>query len=234
MLLCGALALAIAAAILLRGRRRDVHLLFAGVAADMGLWYLAQSFYGLFQATVWARVTAVLAILLPQFTLHFFEAIVPRRDGTKSFLLRFAGGLAVPMLLLTFSPQHKSSIVRVAIFVYAFGLLGAGLWSLAIRGQKSGSRATKRRVSFLVVIGALAASFSLADFLWFIGAELPPVGAVLRSSFSSCWPNRCAASGCSTSTRWSAGSWCRPRSRFSWRASSSRSSPTSGASTPSI
>jgi two-component system, NtrC family, sensor histidine kinase HydH len=183
MLLCGALALAIAAAILLRGRRRDVHLLFAGVAADMGLWYLAQSFYGLFQATVWARVTAVLAILLPQFILHFFEAIVPRRDGTKSFLLRVAGGLAVPMLLLTFSPQHKSSIVRVAIFLYAFGLLGAGLWSLAIRGQKSGSRATKRRVSFLVVIGALAASFSLADFLWFIGAELPPVGAVLSIVF---------------------------------------------------
>jgi two-component system sensor histidine kinase HydH len=183
MLLCGALALAIAAAILLRGRRRDVHLLFAAVAADMGLWYLAQSFYGLFQAAIWARVTAVLAILLPQFILHFFEAIVPRRDGTKSLLLRVAGGLAVPMLLLAFSPQHKSSIVRVAIFLYAFGLLAAGLWSLAIRGQKSGSRATKRRVSFLVVIGALAAIFSLADFLWFIGAELPPVGAVFSIVF---------------------------------------------------
>jgi signal transduction histidine kinase len=183
MLLCGALALAIAAAILLRGRRRDVHLLFGGVAADMGLWYLAQSFYGLFQATVWARVTAVLAILLPQFILHFFEAIVPRRDGSSSLLLRVAGALAIPMLLLAFSPQHKSSVVRVTIFLYAFGLLAAGLWALAIRGQQSGSRATKRRVSFLVVIGALAASFSLADFLWFIGAELPPVGAVLSIVF---------------------------------------------------
>jgi signal transduction histidine kinase len=183
MLLCGALALAIAASILLRGRRRLVHLLFAGVAVDMGLWYLAQSLYGLFQASVWARVTAVLAILLPQFTLHFFEAIVPRRNAEKIFLLRFAFALAVPLLLLALSPQHNASIVRVAIFVYAFGLLAAGLWSLAVRGQKSGSRATKRRVSFLVVIGALAATFSLADFLWFIGAELPPVGAVLSIVF---------------------------------------------------
>jgi len=183
MLLCGALALAIAASILLSGRRRDVHLLFAGVAIDMGLWYLAQSLYGLYQASIWARVTAVLAILLPQFTLHFFEAIVPRRGGNNSALLRFAGVLAVPMLLLAVSPQHKSGVVRVAIFIYAFGLLAAGLWSLAIRGQKSGSRATKRRVSFLVVIGALAASFSLADFLWFIGADLPPVGAVLSIVF---------------------------------------------------
>jgi signal transduction histidine kinase len=183
MLLCGALALAIGASILLRGRRRDVHLLFTGVATDMGLWYLAQSLYGLFQASVWARVTAVLAILLPQFTLHFFEAIVPRRDGSNSLLLRVAGGLAIPMLLLALSPQHQSGIVRVTIFIYAFGLLAGGLLSLAIRGQKSGSRATKRRVSFLVVIGALAASFSLADFLWFIGAELPPVGAVLSIVF---------------------------------------------------
>src|SRR3954447_25090223 len=138
MLLCGAMALAIAASILLRGRRRLVHLLFAGVAVDMGLWYLAQSLYGLFQANVWARVTAVLAILLPQFTLHFFEAIVPRRGAEKTRLLRFAGALAVPMLLLALSPQHKSAIVRVAIFLYAFGLLAAGLWSLAVRGQKSG------------------------------------------------------------------------------------------------
>src|SRR5262249_44404279 len=178
MLLCGAMALAIAASILLRGRRRLVHLLFAGVAVDMGLWYLAQSLYGLFQANFWARVTAVLAILLPQFTLHFFEAIVPRRNAEKTALLRFAGALAVPLLLLALSPQHKASIVRVAIFVYAFGLLAAGLWSLAVRGQKSGSRATQRRVSFLVVIGALPATFSLADFLWFLGAELPPGGAV--------------------------------------------------------
>src|SRR5882757_4902330 len=183
MLLCGALALAIAASILLRGRRRIVHLLFAGVATDMGLWYLAQSLYGLFHANIWARVTAVLAILLPQFTLHFFEAIVPRVGRTNSPLLRFAGLAAIPMLLLALSPQHKSGIVRVTIFLYAFGLLAAGLWSLAVRGQKSGSRATKRRVSFLVVIGALAACFSFADFLWFIGAELPPVGAVLSIVF---------------------------------------------------
>ncbi len=183
LLLCGALALAIAASILLRGRRRDAHLLFAGVATDMGLWYLAQSLYGIFHANVWARITAVLAIMLPQFTLHFFEAIVPRRYGTNSVLLRFAGALAIPMLLLALSPQHQSAAVRVAILLYAFGLLAAGLWSLAIRGQKSGSRATQRRVSFLVVIGALAAVFSLADFLWFIGAELPPVGAVLSIVF---------------------------------------------------
>jgi hypothetical protein len=67
--------------------------------------------------------------------------------------------------------------------MYVFGLIAAGLWALALRGQKSDSRATQRRVKFLVFIGALATVFTLGDFLWFIGAPLPPVGAVLSIVF---------------------------------------------------
>ena len=139
------------------------------------------------------------------------------------------------MLLLTFSPQHNSSIVRVAIFLYAFGLLGAGLWSLAIRGQKSGSRATKRRVSFLVVIGALAASFSLADFLWFIGAELPPVGAVLSIVFLFLAGRIAAPRAPARPLRDGRPSHGLDRARVSLGGHLLRcSSPTSAASTPSI
>jgi len=167
--------------------------LFAAVATDIGLWYLAQSLYGLFQASIWARLTAVLAILLPQFTLHFFDAIVPRSGGAKAPLLRFARALAVPMLVLAVLPQSDSSIARVVIFLYAFGLLAAGLWSLAVRGQKSGSRATKRRVSFLVVIGALAATFSLADFSGSSGPICRPSARSCRSCSCFCWRSRCGA-----------------------------------------
>ncbi|MEO7097162.1 MAG: ATP-binding protein [Polyangiales bacterium] len=41
----------------------------------------------------------------------------------------------------------------------------------------------KARTRFLAVIGALATAFQLADFLWWIGARLPPVGAVLSIVF---------------------------------------------------
>lgn len=181
-LFCGALALAIAVSILLRGRPRRAQWLFAAFAADIGLWYLAQWLYQWVRADVWARFTAVLAVLLPQFALHLFEALVPepRRPAP---LLRVAGLLMVPVLLLSVSPQHSHGWVRGVIFTYVFGLLAAGFWSLALRGERSRSRAIQRRVRFLVFIGALAAAFSLADFLWFIGAPLPPVGAVLSIVF---------------------------------------------------
>jgi len=174
--------LAIGLSILLRGRIRRPQLFFAGFAIDMGLWYLAQWLYRWAQLDVWARSTAVLAVLLPQFALHLFEAIMPH-PGKRSSLLRTAGLLAVPMFVLAVTPLHERRWARASIFLYVLVLVAAGLGSMALRASRSGSLATTRRVHFLVLIGALAGVFSLADFLWFVVAPLPPVGAVLSTVF---------------------------------------------------
>src|SRR5690606_33708181 len=94
-----------------------------------------------------------------------------------------AHGLAAVFLVLAVSSLHEHGLVRGAVLLYVFGLFAAGLWALYRRGESSGSKATQRRVRFLVVFGALAITFSLADFLWFVGAPLPPVGAVLATVF---------------------------------------------------
>jgi two-component system sensor histidine kinase HydH len=181
-LFCGVVALAIAISLLLRGRPRRVELLFFAFAADIGLWYLAQWLYLFVQADVWAQFTAMLAVLLPQFAVHLFEAIVPQPER-RSTLVRVAGVLMVPMVLLVLSPHHQHPWVRILVFLYVFGLVLAGCWSLAVRGRRNRSRVTQRRIFFLALVGALAAAFSLADFLWFIGAPVPPVGAVLSIVF---------------------------------------------------
>ncbi len=183
LVLCAALAFAIAASVLLRGRRRPNHRLFAAFAGDVALWYLAQSLYGIFQANIWARVTAVLAALLPHLAIRLFEAIVPPPAGTRRRLRRAALLLSVPVGLVVASPYYGHGYARGLVFFYAFGLLGAALWALAARGWASPSRATKGRVRYLVVVGALASAFNLFDFLWFIGAELPPFGSVLSVIF---------------------------------------------------
>ncbi len=180
-LFCGALALAIAASVLLRGRPGRAQWLFAAFSVDIGLWYLAQWLYLDGRAQVWAHFTAVLVVLMPQLALHLFEAIFPRPG--PSVLLRVAGGLLAVMVVLVMSPLHEHGLVRAAVLLYVFGLFAAGLLSLLRRGESSRSRVTQRRVRFLVVCGASAATFSLADFLWFVGAPLPPVGAVLSLVF---------------------------------------------------
>jgi two-component system, NtrC family, sensor histidine kinase HydH len=181
-LFCGALALAIAVSMLLRRRPRRAQWLFAAFSADIGLWYLAQWLYLVQLSPIWAHFTAVLVVLMPQFAVHLFEALFPRA-GARQNLPRVAGALFLPMLLLVLSPYHTAGWVRGAVILYVFGLLSAGLWTLWRRGEHSGSRSTQKRARFVVACGALAAAFSLADFLWFVGVPLPPVGAVLSIVF---------------------------------------------------
>lgn len=188
-LVCGAMALAIGVSAVLRGRVQPVHLLFAGFAVDIGLWYLSQSaFFGFSQAPGWQTAIVLLAVALPQFALRLFEAMVPREGGHDQRLLRVAsvlGVVMIPLVILLPLRPEGSPVLRVGIFFYVFALITAGLYTLGQRGKRSPSRDTQRRVRFLVVIGAAAGLFSLFDFAWFLTESLgwPPVGAVLSIVF---------------------------------------------------
>jgi signal transduction histidine kinase len=185
-LFCAVIALAIALSVLLRGRRA-VHWLFAAFATDVAFWYGSQSLADLFKDATWVRVTAVVTVLLPQFAVHLFESIVPPADKEhRSRLPRIATIVGVPMLALELSPYNDTSVSLGLAYVYVFGLLAAALISLARRGQRNPSRAVRDRVRFLVVVGVLATTFTLADFVSFLGGpvrHLPPIGAVLASVF---------------------------------------------------
>ena len=135
------LGLAIAVSILLRGRPNRPRLFFAALAFDTGLWYLAQWLYHSGRSDLWARWTAVLAVFLPQFALHLFEAIVPE-PGRRSMLLRVASILVVPMLVLVSRAPER--------MVRGWGSRTCsadrrGLYRLARRGERSGSRAVPAR-----------------------------------------------------------------------------------------
>ena len=181
-LFCGALAIAIAVSILLRKRPRAPQLWFAGFAMNTGLWYLAQWLYLFVRADVWARSTAILAVFLPQFALRLFEALMPEKER-RATLPRFAAILLGPVALLVVLGPLERWWARWIVFVYVFGLLIAGLSSLWTRSQSLRSRGTQRRVRFMVLVGALAVTASLADFLWFIDVKLPPIGAAFSILF---------------------------------------------------
>ncbi len=182
-LFCAVLAFAIAFSVLLRGRRA-VHWLFAAFAADIALWYASQSLTGFFRADLWERVTGLLTVLLPQLAIHLFQSVVPLEvPNPRPRLAGFALVVGVPVLAVSVSPYHNSPYALGAVYTYIFGLLAVALITLAQRGRRSPSRAVRDRVRFLVVVGAAATTFSLADFLSYLGVRLPPIGAVLAIVF---------------------------------------------------
>jgi two-component system, NtrC family, sensor histidine kinase HydH len=180
-LFCGALALAIALSVLLRGRRA-IHWLFAAFATCVAAWYASQSLSALLHSGAWERVTLALTVLIPQFALHVFEGTIEGRRSTR--FAKFAMGIGVPMFLIVISPYYNAPIALGALYFYVVGLFGTALYLLHKRGQANPSRAVRERVRFLVIIGALATTFTLADFISILGvSSLPPIGAVLAMVF---------------------------------------------------
>lgn len=189
MLVCGALALAIAASSLLRTRVARRHALFAAFAADVGLWYLSQSLFGFYHAPLWERLRGVLPMLLPVFVVTLFESLVPAEETGRRHARagRVTLALVVPTCVLALGPYNDLPAVRGALFAYVALVIAWGLVELSRRGRNSRSRAVRRRVSFLVTIGALAGLFTVVDLGWVLGysssAHPPPVGVVLSVVF---------------------------------------------------
>lgn len=191
-LFCGVIAFAIALSMLLRGRRM-AHWLFASFSTCVAFWYVSQSLAGLLENPArsrFDRATAVLTVLLPQFAVHLFHSITPLEapSAAGAKLPKIAAVLGIPMLAVALSPfeQAGAAIKALAlggVYLYVFGLLAAALTSLWRRGEKSPSRAIRDRIRFLAAVGALAMTFTLADFVAFLGVNLPPIGAVLAVVF---------------------------------------------------
>jgi len=154
-LFCGVLALAIAVSVLLKGKPRLPQLFFTGLAGDIGLWYLAQWLYHVVRSDLWARFTSVLAVLLPQFAVQFFGAIIGSHFAAFFFAVQLIGGLLllssffVPLALILLAAELYNILafhLTMSPAGIAVPLVACVLWVLVFlqyRDSFSGVLATK-------------------------------------------------------------------------------------------
>lgn len=179
-LLAAVLSLAIAATVLLRGRRRRAHWYFGLFGVTIAAWYATTFLARFFADTpVWARLNLIMAILLPLSAVQFFRAFLQREPKRASQVQSVALTLAVLMSGATFTPLFHEPAFTGLIFTYVFALLAGALTMVYRTAQLAGSRVERARLTYLVVVGALAAVFTIAEYLPYAGLEIPPVGTVL-------------------------------------------------------
>ena len=183
-LLAAVLCFAIMATVLLRARKRRVHWYFALFGASVGAWYvttfLARSLGG---GDFLDRLNLVCAVLLPLAAVQFFRTFVHPDSRRATQLQRGALALALVMIAAVFTPLYHHVVFAASIVTYVFALLSAALVMLFRAGRAARSRFERARMTYLVVVGALAAVFTLAEYLPYAGLELPPVGTVLMLVF---------------------------------------------------
>lgn len=179
-LVASLLSFAIAAVVMLRPRKRRVHWFFAAFCGTVGAWYLT-TFLARFEGggAFWERLNLVWAVLLPLSAVQFFRAFLQTQSRRSSQLNRVAIVLAVGMIAAVITPAYSHVLLGAAVFTYVFVLLAAALVIVYRAGTRARSRFDRARLLYLALVGTFAAVFTLAEYLPYVGVDLPPVGTVL-------------------------------------------------------
>ncbi len=192
-LLASVLCFALAASVLFRPRKRRAQWLFVLFDSTVGAWYLTWFLaHGLPEhgflaqspmAPVLDRVNLVLAVLLPLAAVQFFRAFLAQGSRRSEQLNRVAIGLAAAMIVAVFTPLYPSLALGIVLSAYVVVLLGAVFALLFRGGGRARSRFEGERLRFLGVVGTVATVFTLAEYLPYLGFNVPPVGTVLMLVF---------------------------------------------------
>jgi signal transduction histidine kinase len=179
-LVAAILCFAIAAVVLLRARKRRVHWLFAAFDGTVGAWYLT-TFLARWEGggAFWDRLNLVWAVLVPLSAVQFFRAFLQSDTRRSGQLNRTALLLAVAMIATICTPLYNHLLLGTLIFSYVFVLLAAALVILYRAGRRARSRFDRARLTYLALVGTFAAVFTLAEYLPYVGFDVPPVGTVL-------------------------------------------------------
>lgn len=183
-LVAALIALAIALSVLLRPRRTAAHWSFGWFSFSVAAWYLSTSLVAVLgRSPTWMRINLVCAVLVPLSAVGFFRSFTQGDARAVSTLLRVSSLIGAVLVLIVLTPRYADGTLAVAIFLYLVVLLSAALALLWTRARLALSRFERARLRFLVATGALAAVFTLADFLPLVGLDIPPVGSVLTLVF---------------------------------------------------
>ncbi len=179
-LLAAVLSFAIASTVLLRARRRRVHWYFGLMGITVGAWYGTTFLARFFADTpMWARLNLIVAVLLPLSLMLFFRAFLKHEPRRVTQLQRGALFVAILLSGAVFTPLFHDPVFTGLIFTYVFALMAGALVMVFRSARIAPSRVERARLTYLVVVGALAAVFTLAEYLPYAGLEIPPVGTVL-------------------------------------------------------
>ncbi len=183
-LLAGLIAIAIGITVLLRPRGSRLQWGFGGFCFSVAAWYFSTFLSVIFKAApLFHRINLACAILLPVSAAGFLRLFVDREQRAASGVWRGVVVLGALLVVSVFLTPDPGKVLAAAIFAYLFTVLGVSLLLLWQYANGAASRFERARLRFLVAIGALAATFTAADYLPLVGLDIPPVGTVLTLIF---------------------------------------------------
>ncbi len=163
----------------MRARRRRVHWMFGAFGLSVALWYLTTFVGGVAPGALATRLNLICAVAVPFAGAQFFRSFIPGEDRIMNVLSRGALVVGAVMVVVIFTPLYDHMVLKTALFIDVLLMLVASLTFVWMRGSRASSRFEGARLRFLALTGAFAGFFTLAEYLPYVGLDIPPVGTVL-------------------------------------------------------
>lgn len=182
-LLAAIVATAIAIPVLIRPRKSRVHLWFSAFSLSTAAWYLTTFLSRLDDGEGFTEPNAVFAVALPLSGVGFFRSFLGEDNARVRWLARAGAVVGVGLVLVGLTPLSAHLVYPASIFTFVLVMMTTALSLLAAAASNAASRFERARLQYLTIMGALATTFTLADYLPYFGVDIPPVGTVLTLVF---------------------------------------------------
>jgi two-component system sensor histidine kinase HydH len=187
-LIAAILLLALALNVALQDRRVEHRWSFVGLLAALFFYNIAIFLHQVTDGGFWTRVAMVAGVGVAQGSRRFFdEYLTPASWSSRLPVRTLVDGGSVAIVVLAMTQLGTSAFLGVCAAGLALFAYGQGVWRLYQRYLRAEVRAEERRLSYLVLGGAISVVLSAVDLLAASGTPLPAVGHLFTTVYMYFW-----------------------------------------------
>ena len=174
---------AIAISVILRSDRSRRFVLFLVLAISIALYYTAAFLYMWQQTVVFQRIYLACTLVLPN-TMHaFFRAFIGSKEKRRSKLTIFLAVASVLVAVVAIPPVLPPFYAGLLVSMFVGIMLYNSIYYLFRKSRTVESKVEATRITYLVIGGLIAVTFSFTDLLLIMDIPFLPIGPLLTSIY---------------------------------------------------
>jgi two-component system sensor histidine kinase HydH len=175
--------LAIAVSVILRSDKTRRTILFLILTSSIAVYYTSAFLYMWQLSEVFHRILLATSLVIPNTTLAFFRAFIGTGERKFSRLSIFLIAFSVLVAVVTVPPVLPSFVSGLIVSVFVGIMLYVSIYYLYRKSRAVESKVEATRITYLVIGGMIAVTFSFTDLLIIMDIPFLPIGPLMVSIY---------------------------------------------------
>ena len=176
-----AISLTISISLLIKKKRKAIHLAFALLCSAIFLQKTGAFFYGIFNSDFWRIINYIGLLSLPPLLLTFSRAFLNRKTLLPKRIIASTVFGSLLIAAVFFTPLFRWPHVNIILYLY-LGFIAAYCYLILVSTVKEKeSSVEKKRIAYVAIACAVAAVISISDIFYHYGYGLPPLSNIAEA-----------------------------------------------------